>query len=146
MKKRKNNFKFSNRVIYSLITLAILAIFAVGVYAYGTSNPSSFGHSGAEIEVDNIFCNRITGHNCGYDVDTDTNTWGPVSGGLYGRCFESYSTSYANAYCLSSWASSPAYCSTRCWCSSGYTRVMTGSTVFDSSARGHEWYWSCRKD
>ena len=50
MEKGKNNLKFSNRVLYSLVTLGILAIFAVGVYAYGSSNPSSFGHSVGEIE------------------------------------------------------------------------------------------------
>ena len=83
MKKRKNNFKFSNRILYSLITLGILAIFAVGVYAYGTSSPSTFGHSGAEINVDNTFCVRITGHNCGYDTDTDTNTWPPYGTVIY---------------------------------------------------------------
>ena len=29
------------------------------------------------VTVDNALCNQITGHNCGYDTDTDTaaNTW-----------------------------------------------------------------------
>ncbi len=51
MKKRGLNltFKFSNRILYSLITVFILAIIGVGVYAYGTSAPSTFGHSLGEI-------------------------------------------------------------------------------------------------
>jgi hypothetical protein len=70
MKRGKKSFTISNRVLYSLITLGILSILAVGVYAYGSGSPTTFGHSGDEINVDNTFCSRITGHNCGYDVDT----------------------------------------------------------------------------
>ena len=40
-------------------------------YAYttdGSGNPTVMGHSGAEIEVDDAFCARITGHACGDGV------------------------------------------------------------------------------
>ncbi len=48
----------------------LVAVLVVGVvYAYGTSNPAVMGHSAGEIEVDNAFCNKITGHNCGTDTD-----------------------------------------------------------------------------
>jgi|WetSurMetagenome_2_1015567.scaffolds.fasta_scaffold580921_2 hypothetical protein len=68
MKKKrgmKKKVHSSNRIIYFFVTLGILIAVAVGVYAYGTSNPAAFGHSGSEIAVDNAFCTRITGHNCG---------------------------------------------------------------------------------
>lgn len=70
MKKKRGikiKIELSNRWLYTLLILGILAIIGVGVWAYGTSSPSTFGHSGGEINVDNTFCNRITGHNCGYD-------------------------------------------------------------------------------
>ena len=54
MKKRNNfniNLNFSNRALYTFISFfAVLAI-AAGVYAYGTSNPSAFGHSYSELQV-----------------------------------------------------------------------------------------------
>jgi len=56
MKKRssKNKFdlsKVSNRTLYSLISIFVLLTIAVGVYAFGTSNPSNFGHSLGEINL-----------------------------------------------------------------------------------------------
>jgi hypothetical protein len=53
MKKRKvKNRSHNNRLMYTLITLGILAVVAVGVYAYGTSNPSVFGHTATEMNID----------------------------------------------------------------------------------------------
>ena len=53
MKKKRGlkiNFsKVSNRTLYSLISIFLILTVAVGVYAYGTSNPSNFGHSAGEI-------------------------------------------------------------------------------------------------
>jgi len=49
-----------------------LLVVLVGVsftYGYGGSNPVVMGHSGAEIEIDDVFCTRISGHACGYDND-----------------------------------------------------------------------------
>jgi hypothetical protein len=56
MKKRKKNKReikiiLSNRWLYTLIALGVLAVIAVGVWAYGTSNPSVFGHSIGELEL-----------------------------------------------------------------------------------------------
>ena len=51
----------------------LVVLVGVGfVYAYGTSNPAVFGHSADEIEVDNEFCNKVTGHDCGYDADSSS--------------------------------------------------------------------------
>lgn len=88
MKRGKNftlKINFSNRVLYTLIAFAILIVAGIGVYAYGGASPTTVGHSGGELAVDNTFCQRITGHNCGYDVDTDTdtNTWPPAATALY---------------------------------------------------------------
>jgi hypothetical protein len=43
------NIHLTNRWLYTLIVLGILALAAIGVYAYGTSNPSVFGHSAGEL-------------------------------------------------------------------------------------------------
>jgi len=50
MKKGENNFKFSNRVLYSLITLGILIAVGVGVYA-ATYTASGAGHPYTEIST-----------------------------------------------------------------------------------------------
>ncbi len=81
MKKKRGltiKINLSNRWLYSLITLGILMIVAVGVWAYGTSSPSTFGHSSEEINVDSALCNKITGHGCGYDTDTTVGDGGTV--------------------------------------------------------------------
>ncbi len=52
----------------------IVVLFGVGFgYAYGGSDPVVMGHSSGEIVVDNAFCNRITGHDCGYESDDGFN-------------------------------------------------------------------------
>ena len=50
-KKRGLQIKINltNRWLYALITIGILMVVGVGVYAYGTSNPSIFGHSVNEV-------------------------------------------------------------------------------------------------
>ena len=52
MKRGKKKVHYSNRFIYFLITLGILAIVATGVYAYNSSpaNPATFGHTANEID------------------------------------------------------------------------------------------------
>jgi hypothetical protein len=44
------NINLSNRGIYSIIAFGIMMVLGVGTYAYGTSNPSDFGHSIGELE------------------------------------------------------------------------------------------------
>lgn len=54
MKKKKGieiKINFSKKWFYTLIAIAVLAIIGIGVYAYGTSDPSTFGHSLGEIET-----------------------------------------------------------------------------------------------
>jgi hypothetical protein len=78
---------FSNRWLYTFIALGILIVAGIGVYAYGSGSPTTFGHSGDEINVDSTFCSRVTGHSCGYDIDTDTDTRGVSSCTAYlGTC------------------------------------------------------------
>ena len=52
-KKRGRNvnihISLSNRWLYTLIAIGLIAVFGVIVYAYGTSNPSTFGHSIGEL-------------------------------------------------------------------------------------------------
>jgi len=51
MKRGRKKIHYSNRFIYFLIMLGILAIVATGVFAYNSSpaNPVTFGHSSNEI-------------------------------------------------------------------------------------------------
>lgn len=47
--KLKTKVKSSNRLVYFLVTLGILVLVGVGVYAYGTTNPAAFGHTMGEM-------------------------------------------------------------------------------------------------
>jgi len=53
MKKRNLDIRIhlTNRWLYTLIAIGILAVIGITVYAYGTSNPSVFGHSAGEIDL-----------------------------------------------------------------------------------------------
>ena len=61
--------------------------------AYGGSEPDVMGHSGSEIDVNNDFCMRVTGQDCGYDegdgtytdIDTNAETICPDSSYLKGN-------------------------------------------------------------
>ena len=65
MKKKELVIKIDHRLLYTFIVLGILVIIGMGVYAYGTSNPSSFGHSLDEIALpencDNLVCSQEVG-------------------------------------------------------------------------------------
>ncbi|HTY44025.1 MAG TPA: hypothetical protein VMC80_02185 [Patescibacteria group bacterium] len=45
--KNKRNIKIvlSNRWLYTFLTIFIVVLFGIGVYAYGTNNPAVFGHT-----------------------------------------------------------------------------------------------------
>ncbi len=47
--KKRINIKFSNKTFYTFSALAIIALLAMGVYAYGGTSPSTMGHSAGEI-------------------------------------------------------------------------------------------------
>ncbi len=51
MKKGRRGIQinFTNRWLYTFITVFLLAAVGVGVYAYGTSTPTTFGHSAGEL-------------------------------------------------------------------------------------------------
>ena len=46
----KIEINISRRVLYTFLSVIILGLVAVGVYAYGTSSPSVVGHSIGEID------------------------------------------------------------------------------------------------
>ena len=52
MKKSLNiQINFTNRAIYTLIAFGIFIIAGVAVFAFGTSSPSTFGHSAKELDL-----------------------------------------------------------------------------------------------
>lgn len=62
----KRKFNFSNKLSYSIIVVLAVLLVGVSVYAYGTSSPSTFGHSISEIDPP-TYCGG-TGYNDGYLV------------------------------------------------------------------------------
>ena len=42
-------FKISNRLNYTILGVVLVIALGAFVYAYGTNNPSNFGHTGGEI-------------------------------------------------------------------------------------------------
>ena len=52
MKRGLNiQINFTNRAIYTFVAFIFILIIGVGVYAFGTSTPSTFGHSGSELDL-----------------------------------------------------------------------------------------------
>jgi hypothetical protein len=52
----KKRIDVSNRLSYTIIAVVALILVSAGVYSYGTTNPSSFGHSIGEIGCSDAFC------------------------------------------------------------------------------------------
>ncbi len=51
-KKRSKKFNISNRLAYTLIIVLSIVLLGIGVYAYGTNNPSVMGHTAGELDLD----------------------------------------------------------------------------------------------
>lgn len=66
MKKEGVNIHITNKSFYTITALAIFLIVGISVYAFGTSNPSTFGHSAKELDLsqgvggDAIFNGKVT--------------------------------------------------------------------------------------
>lgn len=69
---------FSNKVFYTLLTIVGLALLSVGLYAYGTYAPATFGHSAGEIEgvckTDGTGCDNVN------DADSVVGNEYPLAG------------------------------------------------------------------
>ena len=88
MKKSLNiQINFTNRAIYTLITFSIFLLIGISVYAFGTSTPSTFGHSAAELDLsggvpgDALFLgslNVVGGIKVGTVATCDTNNIGTL--------------------------------------------------------------------
>ncbi|MGD9276078.1 MAG: hypothetical protein PVJ67_02810 [Candidatus Pacearchaeota archaeon] len=50
IKMKGITINMTNRVYITLVSLALVLILGLGVYAYGTSDPAVFGHSSGELE------------------------------------------------------------------------------------------------
>jgi hypothetical protein len=43
--------RISNKAAYTFLVISLVLILIGGVYAFGTSNPSTFGHSAGEVQI-----------------------------------------------------------------------------------------------
>jgi hypothetical protein len=80
--------RFSNRLLYTFITLGILILVAGGVYAYqltGTATPSTMGHTSNEIDfstgASSALFSTYHGTDIGPYAQTQLNKWGLSSAG-----------------------------------------------------------------
>ena len=52
MKRSLNiQINFNNKAIYTFVAFIALLIIGMGVFAFGTSTPSTFGHSAGELDL-----------------------------------------------------------------------------------------------
>jgi hypothetical protein len=52
----------------------IVVLLGIGFgYAFGGDEPAVMGHNGGEIEINDAFCNNITGYDCG-NISSSTNS------------------------------------------------------------------------
>ena len=80
MKRGLNiQINFNNRAVYTFVAFIVLSIIGIGVFAFGTSTPSTLGHSAGELDLrggvngDAVFNGdvRITGLVSCDTIDTD---------------------------------------------------------------------------
>jgi len=118
MKKRGLgiHIHLTNRWLYTFIVLGILAIIGVGVYAYGTSTPSTFGHSSGEIvEADPQVGILTNGKWCTSDgsaVNCNSNAPTTLAGVRIYKVTNSYCTTSGltdSATCWTRWSGNKAY-------------------------------------
>jgi len=93
---KKVIINLSNRTFYTLISIGVLVLLGVGVYAFGTNDPSVFGHSIGEIDwnsgvISNLAINTIT--LSGQAISS----WSEISGG--GGCYTSYKSDCSGDDC-----------------------------------------------
>tara|TARA_Y100000034_G_scaffold125483_1_gene175086 strand:- start:265 stop:630 length:366 start_codon:yes stop_codon:yes gene_type:complete len=68
-KELKFNVTLNNRTIYTLIAFSIFILISVTVFAFGTSSPSTFGHSAGELDFSSgVSGNAIFNDNVGIGV------------------------------------------------------------------------------
>ena len=152
MKKRGLNIHLSNRLSYTLIAIFILIAVGIGVYAYGTANPSVFGHSYNELQP----CSgtQILKMNAGgtawecsalsiTETDPTVMSWAKESSptlplGLEMITVDTGSTTNPSgiAYC----PSGKKIVSGGCWCGSSST--LGSSRPYSASLTA--WYCSCK--
>jgi len=122
MKKRsEKKFNLSNRLSYTIVAVIALALISVGVYAYGTSSPSTFGHSIGEIAAP-------SGCGSGQVLSWTGSAWSCVtaSSGISALDFKSVYASSSGIEGPVSWEGSSYYrYSATASCPSGYT-VISG--------------------
>ena len=69
MKKEKIAIQLSRKALYSIITFLLIIIIGMGVFAFGTSSPSTFGHSAGELDFSSgVPGNAIFNDNVGIGV------------------------------------------------------------------------------
>lgn len=84
MKKRQKksginfNINLSNRAVFTILGVLILVLGGLSVYAYGTSNPSNFGHTSGEIA--SLDWSKLTNVPSGFADGVDNTGSGGITG------------------------------------------------------------------
>ena len=72
MKRGLNiQINFTNRFLYTFVAFIFILIIGVGVFAFGTFTPSTFGHSASELDLSSgVSGNAIFNDNVGIGTST----------------------------------------------------------------------------